>query len=180
MINLIPPEGRKIVAREYWTRVATAWLFLISIVFIVGTALMVPSYVLISSQLAAVETESRENLEDELQYKEAETAIKNANTLSNKLNTTNKYVRLTDVVSAVDSETQSGIVLRNFKISESAERTVVEVQGVAATRNDLSSFKSRLETVPLFKSATLPISDLARDEELSFLLTLELVDSAKK
>lgn len=180
MINLIPPDGRKIVAREYWVRVISTWCLLATLALIVGTVLLVPSYVLTNTHLEAIREQTNENLEGELDYKEAESAIKRANELSRKLNTNTPYVRLTEIVDAVDVEVTSGIIIRNFRINDDGELVRVEVQGIAATRPDLSSFKSRLESIPLVEGVDLPISNLALEEELPFTVTLILVPEAKK
>jgi hypothetical protein len=46
------------------------------------------------------------------------------------------------------------------------------VQGVAARREDLIALKQALEQNALFATALVPISDLAKERDLSFTITI--------
>lgn len=175
MINLIPPEGKKNVKLEYWTRVVSVWLFLLSAALLTGTALMVPLFVLTNGQLEAIANEQRKSVETEEQHEEAQRLIREANEIGKKLVDNSTNVPLTKIVESIDTETTKDIAIKNISINYDDEKNVkIQVQGIAATRASLATFKNDLEAAPLFSFATIPISDLARDTDLPFAVTIEL------
>ena len=44
MINLLPPEEKKILTRDYTMRFGSVYLLLLSVVLIVGIVLLLPTY----------------------------------------------------------------------------------------------------------------------------------------
>ena len=59
MINLIPTVAKKRISYEYWTRVISVCLLILTGVIITGTLLLLPVYVGINSQIS-VYTDSAE------------------------------------------------------------------------------------------------------------------------
>jgi hypothetical protein len=48
----------------------------------------------------------------------------------------------------------------------------VVVSGVAANRTGLTAFKNAIESDKLFKLATIPLSELAKDKDIPFTLSI--------
>ncbi len=180
MINLLSPKARKTLTREYWLRVLTVWGFLLSGLCIVLSLLLIPTYVLVHSQLVSLTEEDKKNDEIEIKYKAAESKILEANSLIETLSKSISYVSMSTILNALnDARTPA----TQFK-AISFERTIgvvdsVQLQGEARTRADLILLKSTLERSPFFENVTVPISDLARDVDLPFVITISLKSITK-
>ncbi len=175
MINLIPSQGHTALKHEYLLRVASVYGFLFSGVLIASTILMLPTYLLISSQLSGAMDESSRVEETKRAFDVAFEEIKVANTLMAQLRKKTNVLSGTTVIEEVVRVAGAGIAFSAFNVSTENELpSKVQVQGVAANRSALASFKNTLEASPLFLTALVPIADLARDTNLPFLITIEL------
>lgn len=176
MINLIPPRGHKVVLREYWVHMGSAWGFLLSGVFVAVLLLFIPSYVLVTSQLRTVEWEQSNTSDTEEMFQSAEEEISEANTAIMQLQRKREGAALSLVVDTLWNEAVSGITLRRIELTRTEEGALepVEVQGGASTREALAAYKIALERAALFETATIPISNLAREADLSFEVTVTL------
>lgn len=175
MFNLIPPRGKKIVKYEYYLRVGGTLALLFAGVFLLLTVALVPTYVLLEAQIKALESEQQQSAEDEDIFQVADREV----TLTREMLAQLKRAPRTKLPSTVISEIRDiaspTITLHNFTIaSEVGVVETVQIQGQAPTREVLAGFKSALEESALFDSVTLPIADLARDENLPFAITITL------
>lgn len=176
MINLIPAEAKKHLLREYWMRSVTVWFFLWSFALLLGITLLVPSYVLLNLQVKAysetAQTANEKNANFEAVAKELESASKTAATLSEQL------VRpsMTEYLTLLKNLESTNVNVA--RISFSREGDVVgemTVSGVADSRQALADFRNRMLDSDLIESVNLPISNLAKDKEIPFELTVTLV-----
>lgn len=176
MINLIPAEAKKHLLREYWMRSVTVWFFLWSFALLLGITLLVPSYVLLNLQVKAysetAQTANEKNANFEAVAKELESASKTAAALSEQL------VRpsMTEYLTLLKSLESTNVNVA--RISFSREGDVVgemTVSGVADSRQALADFRNRMLDSDLIESVNLPISNLAKDKEIPFELTVTLV-----
>lgn len=175
MINLIPPKGRTTGRFEYWVRVCTVWSFLLAGVFIVASFLFVPSYVLIHSQIKALSIQAAEGGRDEVVYKEKEQIIQDINTIVGQLQKEEVQTDISEIIHAVNKAIHPGVTIARYEISrEEMAIDAILIQGTASTREALATFKNTLERSALFETATVPISDLAREADLPFSITITL------
>ncbi len=177
MINLIPPNGQTALKHEYMLRVLAVYGFLLTGVFAACTVLLVPTYLLTGVQLTGAQDQSNDIEETKAAFDAAFSEIKIANTIMGQLRANNMQTTMESVVRDVASLAPSGITFTSF----SAERVdgvvrEVVVLGRANTRRTLASFKATLETSDHFREAHVPISDLARDTNLPFAVTIVLRD----
>lgn len=171
MINLIPPDGKRIVRREYLARVASVWFLIAALAVASGALMLFPTYILITQQLH-IEAQSAVVSEDT--YNTALKELNLAHALAAKLATPPKGVPAADVLAHTEAALKDGVVLRGFSIDALAEGSQVQAVGTAETRESLRQFIGQLEADPFFKDASVPVSDLARDVDLVFTLTLVL------
>lgn len=68
MINLIPQTAKRAVAREYWFRVVSAWLFVLSFVLFIIASLLIPTYATITNQISAYEESAEAALAEMNRY----------------------------------------------------------------------------------------------------------------
>jgi len=175
MINLIPPDAQKQVKREYKIRVASVWLYLLGSAFLIIAILYAPTYVLLRSQLSSFSEEyAQANTQDET-FKELETAINAANETAKLLNTSSNMVLFSTIISELESLTTNGVDITNFMMSrEGSVVNSIVINGDAVSRSSLSSFRDAIEASELFESATLPLSNFAKDRDIPFSITITL------
>lgn len=174
MINLIPPSAQEQVKREYWVRVISVWMTLIATGCVVVAVLNIPVYVLVRSQLDAFLVEYKQaNLESE-SFKESEQAVIQANQVAALLAQHDDTQLLSGIVDELDALTGQGIRITDFTISRSMEGGLapITIKGTAASRLDLTNFRDAIESHPLFSNAELPLSNLAKDRDIEFTITI--------
>lgn len=175
MINLIPPKARKKVTREYWTRVASVWLFLIAAAGIVTVVLAVPVYFLVQNINIALSGQFDQVKEQQKKYEEAEMQIKYANALVKRVMMENEDMAFTDLLSALEQVSGVGVELNQIVWSDvGAEGRQLGLTGIAKTRSELSQFVTDLNNHTLFDGADLPISNLAKDRDIRFSMTVKI------
>ncbi len=177
MINLIPHKGHVALKHEYTLRVGTVYGFMLSGVFLASTALLVPTYVLTSTQLEAAQHESSDINETRAAFDAAFGEIKVANTIMAQLRKEQDVTAISTVVEEIVKLAPREVTFTTFQTERVGVRmNEVRVQGIAKNRIALASFKNALESSPLFLQAVVPIADLARDTDLPFVITITLED----
>ena len=175
MINLIPEVVRTEIVKEYWTRVITMFFFMVAITAILMAIFALPVYVLVASQADAYAesvsaTEARVS-----QYNVSSSALLEANKMAQKVTELRNYQSFTNLVSSIEAQAGSGISVTGFNFSRE-EKIVspITVVGKAKTRQDLASFRDALLNQPEVAEAILPISNLTKDRDITFTLTVKL------
>lgn len=172
MINLIPPEARSKVKREYWVRVVSTWMLLISVVFLVVTLLKIPVYVLVNDQLEAFADSIAAAETNEQHFNEAAAKIESANAISGLLVQEDR-VQFSDVIADISNTATVGIQIENYNLTRTEDNTLlIVVAGEASTRQELATFKVNLEAHARFDTVELPISNLAKDVDIPFQITI--------
>lgn len=81
MINLLPPEAKRVVKKEYMLRVYTIWMFLLASVILIVSVLQIPSFVLAKGQIKALAIENHDALKMKDTFQGAVTTISDTNEL---------------------------------------------------------------------------------------------------
>jgi len=173
MINLIPPHARKTVKVEYWIRVISVWMLLFACACLIVCILFVPSAVVIRSEILLVESSFQDASDRNSAYKQLEDDIKIANSISTQLTTRPDDGLFTKLTSELRGLMQPGVVLDSISLgrTEGVVETV-KITGEAGSRTYLASLKDRIEAHPSFESADLPLSNLAKDIDIPFSITI--------
>jgi hypothetical protein len=146
-------------------------------VCVVSTILLIPSYVLVESQLNALTTETSEDRENIKEFRAAEDTVRTANAVAGRLARGQVRTTGTEIIETIDTLSGSGVTVRTFNFSrEEGSVKQVEIAGSAITREALASFKEDLERSPLFETALVPISNLARDVDLPFSISITIAE----
>lgn len=175
MINLIPPIGHKAVRKEYYFRVAATLSLLFSSALIVVGLSFVPMFVLVKTQVRAFDSEMGSGGESGISITAANDEVKRVNGIITQLKTTEKQHEASEYVRLLQEVATEEIEIRNIQFDLGKEGTAkVVVQGVADTRAALVTYKTKLEGLPAFSKAEIPISDLVKDSELPFGITLTI------
>jgi len=175
MHNLLPKEVKKLLQREYLLRILTVGFVLGTFVGIFATIALLPTYYATQTELRFEEGE-KDRLTGLLVGEEegnnpVETLARARNVLALLQAQLYKKQYSTITTEAFDTR-PSGITISSVVFDRTA-RTYV-IQGLADNRDALVEFSRRLEASPRFEKISLPISDLARSNDLNFRLTLTL------
>ena len=77
------------------------------------------------------------------------------------------------VIEDIESAKGEGIVIKSYSFNrKNTGISPIVVTGDAKTRAQLSAFRDALEMNPYFKTVTLPLSDLAKDSDIEFSITI--------
>lgn len=181
MINLIPQTAKRYVVREYWLRVITSWLFLISIVGLLVAILCLPSYVLLTSldRSMAVKIDDARAVEEK--FRAAEKEVKETNALLIHVADNSYSNNFSNIIKELDDIAGPNIEITRINLKEEAGSVdVIALSGVALNRTSLAQFRSALEGSSNFESVELPISNLAQESNIIFSLTVSLSEPAKE
>ena len=177
--NLLPPEQKKYIEREEWSRgFQYATLLLISI-GIIGITLLLPSYFDLIFR--------REDVAHILANEEAtlaDPAIKTTRVRVDQLSSRFRHIqealsrppRASDLTDHFFSKISPGIQLTSFAIRKTGD---VEFNGTAATRANLLLFEDTLRDSGMFQEFLSPLSNIIREHDIQFTLKGVLKDNFK-
>lgn len=173
MTNLIPPDAKKAIVTEYWFRVVVMWCVMISFGLIVIAVLQVPTFILIKTHMGSYSDAFQSARAMSESFEESEHIIEEANKVAQYLASEESSVTLSEVVDKLYSIAGRAIAIDSIELEKSEGMlSGVAVRGVAQTREALADFSSDLESDPLFAEADLPFSNLAKDKDISFSITI--------
>jgi hypothetical protein len=175
MINLIPPQAKKSLMIEYWVRVASTWLILWSITLIVSTIILLPTYVLIGTQVSVYKTSAEEASLKVASYKDVSRSLVNASQRARILVDESGLADISEFITLIEGLQGSEVELSQINLNriENGFDPMI-VSGTAADRQALASFRDRLLAEEKISSVDLPISNLARDKDIQFTITVNL------
>ena len=176
MINLIPQRAKRRLVLEYWVRVGTVWLVLCSFALLMGAVVLLPTYVLIGSQVKVYEQSAMTALQKVETYEVVSTALVQANREAKIIIDEATKPKLSQFVERIKGLQGEGIQMRGVRVVRTEEGiTPITLQGHAQDRQGLAAFRDRLQADPLVKTVELPISNLAQDKDISFTMNIIVV-----
>ncbi len=173
MINLIPPSAKKQVRKEYWVRVFSVWMMLVASSFVIVAFLHMPTYVLIKSQLAVFANEFTEASVQNEAFKEAEATVVQSNQIATLLASDEKVTLFTTLIEVLETLAGSKVTINSF-IFQRDNNTIspITISGQAYSRQSLVAFSEAIKTNKLFESAEIPLSNLAKDRDIPFTISV--------
>ena len=173
MINLIPPQAKRAITKEYWLRVAVVWLLLVGTALACVAVMKIPAYALINAQANALEQEFAAGAVGRAESQSSEDAIKLANTQARHLADVSSSTPFSVFIRELDQLSGGGVEISNFDMGrDDGVVSRITVSGIADRRSDLTRFNDVIEAHPLFVEAELPISNLAKDREIKFSISV--------
>lgn len=148
---------------------------MVLVVIVCVNVFMLPTYIatrnLRNQAQDALKTKNLEPVDGKI--KEIETRVKTINDVATKLSDGNARPRVMNVIRLIDSTLVSGIKVKSYEIAYTASSTVdMRVGGIASTRDTLVSFKKNIEANQGVARVELPVSDLAKSKDLTFVLRI--------
>lgn len=178
MINLIPPTARKGVVTEYWVRVCTVWMFSIGVILIIVAILQSPAYVLISQKLKGTfEGIAAAELRGD-KYVSGLKELEDAHLLSGLLLQTVETTSFVTIIKTLEELSGENVEVKGINVSRNSEELidVLEVTGIAKTRSALNDYRNRIEAHELFSNVHLPLSNLAKEEDILFKVEIKMFE----
>lgn len=173
MSNLIPPAARRAYVTEYWIRVATVYLMLLSFACVALLLLRVPTLTALAfrNNDSAAAISDAESQKDKSSTDEAQ--IRRANALASMLSADDSSsLQFSRIVSVLSALAGRGVSIDSFTMSRNEETLSLSIAGVAQTRADLRAFDNAIEAHELFSAVDLPISNLANDTDIAYTMTI--------
>lgn len=174
MFNLLPPALKKEATREYQIRMLTVGAYLSTAAILAGCAMLVPPYVMGVMRLSSLTNAGGSAAPtDDIDAEAVIAAVTSDAALLGALAGATPPSAI--IRTAVANKTPA-ITLSTISIDSSSDGTAtLMVQGIAKTRADLAAYDRAMRSLPMFAEVTLPISNLARNEDIAFTLTASVV-----
>ncbi|MGE5540867.1 MAG: hypothetical protein ACM3TU_01105 [Bacillota bacterium] len=176
LTNLLPPERLKAQRQEYFIRLATVSIFMLSFVLIASGVLLAPSYLFLHQEMQGREAHIQE-LDARLNAIGGEAATKrlaavatNAMYIARLASTTTSTAAIRTVLDIP----RPGITISGFTFTAPIQdgKTTMMITGTAATRESLRSYALTLGQQPFISGVDLPISAYAKEADIPFSITL--------
>lgn len=176
MINLIPPVAKKKILIEYWTRVVTVWIGTLSAVMVIWSVALLPAYVLITTQTKVFARDSAEIQAEVDGYNTDVARLIDTSSKATRLLAQKDALVLSETINHLETLVQNGVSINSYEVGRvsATELRPITITGRAATREDLANFRETLLSDPKIESALLPLSNLARDRDITFSITITL------
>ncbi len=181
MINLIPPAARRLVVREYWVRVLSVWMFLVGTGCLVVAALLLPTYVLIHSQISVLSETSSGVAEKVATYDSSAAELKLASEQAAILMSGGSTTPFSTYLTLIEASAGSDIEIRSVDFTRGGTGNgAVILSGESNTRQALADFRDALESEGSFTKVDLPISNLIKERDVLFSIQMQIATTTPK
>ncbi len=176
--NLLPFERQRTLSRDYVLRVIVVIAWLLTAITCTAAMLLLPTYVFLAASSGAKEMrlaniKSAISPEDETVFATRLTKLSNNMAILTALaNTPSASTIIRSMLAVV----RPGITLSGLNYTPATPKSpgILILSGTSETRAALRNYQLALESVPLVRSAALPISAYAKDTDISFTITVTL------
>lgn len=174
MFKLLTEEEKEKVLREYNFRRGVVILTALIVVIIIGMAGLFPSYVL--SRVRQKEVEERVKIAGNTELQEDSSGLrfwlKETNLKLKILDPALDQDRPSDFIESVLAEKSAGVKIVSLEWTKVDGKITLSISGIAQDRQTLLSFENELNSSGKFVEATLPVSNLAKEKDISFRVKL--------
>lgn len=178
MINLIPTAAKQNVIFEYWIRVGTVWLWLFITAMVVSILLLLPVYVLITTQISVYRDSANEAIEKMATFENVSLELAQATRQAQLIMSSDQQATLSELIYLFRSLEGQGVELSDVSMTRMATGIApIAIAGLAVDRRSLSDFRDRLLASDRISTVDLPISNLARDRDIQFSMTVTLTNA---
>ena len=176
MTNVLPPHAKKQITVEYWVRVVCAWVVVWSVFLMIGAVLLWPTYVLLSGKTAAYGDFASRTEERTIEYNQLAQQLVTATQQSQYVVQLSQREKLSGVLDDVWRAAGAHPVDVSFVSLTKSDGVLPSftVGGEAIDRLALAGFRNELLSLPYVSDVTLPFSDLAESQDISFTLVVTL------
>lgn len=176
MVNLIPPSAKKSVTIEYWMRVLTVWALIVTVVAILFSLTFMPVYVLVDTKIDAYQESAELASQKIASFEAVSVDLRRSTEQAQLILASTNETDLSSVIELFDSLETGGIMLDQILVSKAAGGALapVTLSGNARDRQALADFRDRLLAQEAVQAVDFPISNLAKDRDISFSMTITM------
>lgn len=178
MFNLLPNNLRESLKKEYNFRKIVLSLLFVLFIQISFLIFIFPTWLVSNSKEreVAIRGEAMNKYLSSLNIASTTSNIKSINAKLAVIDKALQYPEIIPFINNILSKKTSSISITDimYTTNNDGKSSVMVIQGVSATRETLNSFVKSLEGLGLFKSVDLPISNFAKDKNLSFAINLTI------
>lgn len=178
LMNVLPPEEKQLLKKEYHMRVANVSLALLALVILLSSALLLPSYFFSSSKesLAENRLEDFNKANPEISVHNIDSMVGDINNKLGILDRGKPAHQVSEkVLGALLSGRPKGITFSQILYGQdSSGKFQINIRGTASGRTVLRDFKSSLDSNPDYLSVDLPISDFLARTDINFNISITL------
>jgi len=175
MSNLLPEKEKQGLYREYRYRLAVCGLTFLFVLLIFSFVGLVPSFFAMSAQMKIFENDTAPAPGAVTEEEELLASIDETGKRLQFMETWLTRPRLSEIIRHILAEKHRGVSLSGFGYD--AEDKKISINGYARVRDDLVDFKNALGASNIFGEINLPLSDLAKREDVSFAIQAHLIDA---
>jgi hypothetical protein len=178
LTNLLPIERQKDLRREYFFRMGVVIIVSISLLTLIASVLLIPTYVFLSGDVKA-KKEQLENIKSQFSSSDEASLSSRLAALSSdaaSLIALSNTKSVGTIIRGILAIPHPGISLLNFSYvtPSGLNSKAVTISGISATRSSLRNYQLSLQSDPSVLSAVLPVSAYAKDTEIAFTITITL------
>jgi multidrug efflux pump subunit AcrB len=176
MPKLLLKEENKDIKKEYTQRLVTLLFFGLSGVLFLFLISLIPAYFLlkVDQKVLNQELSVAQNTELNADRKKLKEKLSNLQQTLNIIDTPNSEISY--YIQKVTERQPRDINILSLNFEKEAGKNLIIVQGTANSRSGLSDFVKTLETVSEFESVTLPFSSFAREVDIPFSITINIMN----
>lgn len=177
MFNLLPENLRKKIITEYKLRLVIVIILSVIIVQMSFLVFLFPSWLIsyYKEKDSSIRNEEINQFLSTLDISSTTSYIRSLNTTLNIVNETLEYPKLVPVLDSILAKRTSNIRFKGINYSvNSSDSAVITLSGIGSTRESLVSFTKSLEQIESFKKVDLPISNLAKDKNIDFSISINI------
>ena len=177
MINLIPNEEKKKMAKDFYFRLAVVFFVMFTVSFLIASIAILPAYFLslvkINEATAKLETQKKEPV-----LKPDQATLATIKGLSSELNLVesakkNLYIISQKVIDEIILKKMPDIKINQIVYkNDPFNGKTINIRGTAQSRERLLLFRRALEDDVVFKKVDLPISNFIKGSNIQFYLNL--------
>lgn len=176
VVNLLPIKDARRVMWEHRRRVAIVFMLLVMCSAVVALLFIVPSFIVVWSGASDFDDqlEATRTLVDLQRKQSGGSEVVELSERSALLEEALVRRTATSILEDVAPRIPEGVSVWQFTYSLGGEEVSVSILGTATTRAALIAFGDALRQSSLFSRVDVPVSSLARNEDIEFTLTLSL------
>ena len=176
MFNLLPENLKEKIKSEYRLRLLITIFALVIFLQVFFLVTLLPSWI-ISDYKESITSSQLSEMKQTALYKDADSVVANIISINTKLNFINTldYPKVTNYIKVIVSNKSRSVHINRLSYAPAAKNTIaIALGGVSDSREALVVFIKNLKNSGSFKTADLPISDLAKEKNLDFSINLSI------
>ncbi len=175
MSNLLPPEQKKIVRREYKLRVLCIFLILTFVAECFGVVFLIPAYIYSDTKRESAEADKASAAKPEDKDLQVFATLR---LLGNQARASQPESRqpFSDAIKLVLAHAGNGISLQSIVVeNKGPQNHSLSVGGRASSRQTLLAFKNSMQAEKGISGVDIPVSAFAQDQNISFTAKIDVV-----